>query len=95
MIEVRSLSATGALDSHRPAARFQRLTGQELQVLGRLLVRAMTAGPTPCSNQAIAADLGIGRLTVKKHIEGILAKTGARNRTVLAVTTVRSILALR
>ena len=49
------------------------LTGRELQVL------AMLAAGTP--NQAIAGKLFVTLDTVKKHVNHVLGKPGATNRT--------------
>lgn len=56
-------------------------TPRELDVL-RLLARGMT-------NQEIAAGLGIGAGTVKAHVQRIIAKLGAADRTQAAVRAVQ------
>ena len=61
-----------------PAGRF---TPRELDVL-RLLVEGRT-------NKEIAAELGISRATVKAHVEHIIPKLGASDRTQAAVRAVR------
>lgn len=53
------------------------LTDRELDVL-----REMTTGS---SNAEIAAKLGISAITVRNHIQNLMAKTGYRSRTALAV----------
>jgi len=57
------------------------LTPRQLEVL-RLLVEGQT-------NQEIANDLGIGPGTVKSHVEHIIAKLGATDRTQAAVRAVQ------
>jgi len=57
------------------------LTPRQMEVL-RLLVEGQT-------NQEIANDLGIGPGTVKSHVEHIIAKLGAADRTQAAVRAVQ------
>ena len=57
------------------------LTPRQIEVL-RLLVEGHT-------NQEIANDLGIGQGTVKSHVEHIIAKLGASDRTQAAVRAVQ------
>lgn len=61
----------------RPAGLVEPLTARELEVL-RLLAQGRT-------NPEIAAHLGNSRGTVKVHVEHIIAKLGASDRTQAAV----------
>ena len=54
------------------------LSGREVEVLGRLI-----SGE---SNRQISQSLFIAECTVKKHIQSIAAKVGARTRTSIAHT---------
>jgi DNA-binding NarL/FixJ family response regulator len=54
----------------------ERLTARELEVAG-LVADGLT-------NAEVAAALFLSSGTVRKHLDNIFAKTGARNRTVLA-----------
>jgi DNA-binding NarL/FixJ family response regulator len=54
-------------------ANDEDLTERELSVL-----RAISKG---CSNKIIAAELGISEHTIKNHVQSILAKLGASDRT--------------
>ena len=57
-------------------AATDRLTARELEVAG-LVADGLT-------NAEVAAVLFLSSGTVRKHLDNIFAKTGARNRTVLA-----------
>lgn len=54
-------------------AKDEDLTERELSVL-----RAISKG---CSNKIIGAELGISEHTIKNHVQNILAKLGANDRT--------------
>ena len=54
-------------------AHDEDLTERELSVL-----RAISKG---CSNKIIGAELGISEHTIKNHVQSILAKLGANDRT--------------
>jgi DNA-binding NarL/FixJ family response regulator len=54
-------------------ANDENLTERELSVL-----RAVSKG---CSNKIIGAELGISEHTIKNHVQSILAKLGASDRT--------------
>jgi DNA-binding NarL/FixJ family response regulator len=58
------------------------LTPREMDVL-KLLAEGLT-------NKAIARDLFISEVTAKKHVQGIIAKLDARDRTEAAVKAVRA-----
>ena len=58
------------------------LTGRELEVL-RLLAQGLT-------NPEIGARLGVSRGTVKVHVEHIIAKLGASDRTQAVVWAYRT-----
>ncbi|MBI3926943.1 MAG: response regulator transcription factor [Armatimonadetes bacterium] len=57
------------------------LTPRELDVL-RLVAKGMT-------NRAICTDLSLAEVTVKKHVQSIMGKMGARDRTQAAIRAVR------
>ena len=63
---------------------FQTLTWRERQVCD-----LATAG---WNNAEIALRLQCSRATIKRHLEVVLAKYSARNRTVLAVQRTREVL---
>jgi DNA-binding NarL/FixJ family response regulator len=63
-----------------PPADAAGLTARELDVL-RLLARGR-------SNRAIAAELRISENTAANHVRSILIKTGATNRTEVAIMAV-------
>ncbi|MBI4333896.1 MAG: response regulator transcription factor [Chloroflexi bacterium] len=65
----------------------ERLTGRELEVLS-LVGQGR-------SNREIAARLFLAEITVKKHVQSMMAKLGASDRTVAAITAVRLGLAER
>lgn len=62
-----------ANDAHRPHVRGEQITRREVEML--FWVRE------GMNNQQIAEQLGISALTVKNHIQKILRKLGASNRT--------------
>ncbi|MFF3260522.1 response regulator [Streptomyces sp. NPDC002932] len=68
--------------SAAPAAWTARLTEREAEVL-----RLMAAG---LSNAEIAARLRVGAATAKTHVAGVLAKTGARDRTQAVIAAYES-----
>ena len=68
-------------EKHPPGALEEPLTPRQLEVL-----RGLVEGQT---NQEIANDLGIGPGTVKSHVEHIIAKLGAADRTQAAVRAVQ------
>ncbi|MFD7461838.1 MULTISPECIES: response regulator transcription factor [unclassified Streptomyces] len=70
---VRSLAVRHARARPAPPAWVARLTGREREVL-----RFMAEGLT---NAEIAVRMAVGAATVKTHVAGVLAKTGARDRT--------------
>lgn len=63
---------------------FQTLTWRERQVCD-----LVTAG---WSNAEVGIRLRCSRATVKRHLESVLGKYGAKNRTVLAVSRTRELL---
>ncbi|MGF7123745.1 helix-turn-helix transcriptional regulator [Rhodococcus sp. BE178] len=71
----------GTLVACRPGNPPMELTGREAEVLALL--------PTGASNGAIAARLRIGPATVATHLERILRKIAAPNRTAAAATAAR------
>jgi len=74
--KVRSLNGTGKAPAGDAAIatsdRLAKLTKRELEVLADIR-RGMT-------NREIALRLGVSTTTVNKHVHGVLAKLGARNR---------------
>jgi DNA-binding NarL/FixJ family response regulator len=70
---VRALAVQHARARPAPPAWVAKLTARESEVL-----RYMAAGLT---NAEIAARMAVGAATVKTHVAGVLAKTGARDRT--------------
>jgi len=71
----------GAAPGTPARERTKTLTAREIQV-----VQLAAGGAT---NDAIAADLVVSPRTVHSHIERAMKKTGAKNRTELAVIAVR------
>jgi DNA-binding NarL/FixJ family response regulator len=70
---VRALAGAHARTASAAPAWVSRLTGREAQVL-RLMARGL-------NNAEIARRMEVGAATVKTHVAGVLAKTGARDRT--------------
>lgn len=70
-------------DGTLPDALTRQLTGQE----GRI-VAMVVEGAT---NAEIAARLSLAEKTVRNYMSNILAKTGARNRTELTASVIRSV----
>ncbi|MFD7546475.1 response regulator [Streptomyces sp. NPDC059816] len=70
---VRALAGEHARTASAAPAWVSRLTGREAQVL-RLMARGL-------NNAEIARRMEVGAATVKTHVAGVLAKTGARDRT--------------
>ncbi|MFD5554430.1 response regulator [Streptomyces sp. NPDC127068] len=70
---VRALAGEHARTASAAPAWVSRLTGREAEVL-RLMARGL-------NNAEIARRMEVGAATVKTHVAGVLAKTGARDRT--------------
>ncbi len=79
---VRALAEEHARASAAPPAWVARLTVREGEVL-----RLMAAGLT---NAEIARRMEVGPATVKTHVAGVLAKTGARDRTQAVIAAYES-----
>ncbi|MFE7135154.1 response regulator [Streptomyces sp. NPDC057638] len=80
---VRDLAARyGALLERTPPPWVAELTERESHVL-----RLMTTGLT---NAEIARRMEVGAATVKTHVAGVLAKTGARDRTQAVIAAYES-----
>jgi two-component system nitrate/nitrite response regulator NarL len=73
----RLASQAPSFDRENGAIRLDRLSGREVDVLNSLAKGS--------SNKVIARELGISEATVKVHVKAILRKTGARNRTEVAL----------
>lgn len=63
-------------------AQAEQLTEREREVL-KLIVEGRT-------NRVIADTLSLAEVTVKKHVQSVIAKLGASDRTQAAVTAIRS-----
>jgi DNA-binding NarL/FixJ family response regulator len=79
--KVRSINGTGKSGmgdaAVAPSGRLAKLSKRELEVLVEIR-RGMT-------NREIALRLGVSTTTVNKHVHGVLAKLGARNRAQAAI----------
>jgi DNA-binding NarL/FixJ family response regulator len=78
---------SGSDHDGRPAARLDRLTDREREVLG-LIAQGR-------ANKRIALELGISEKTVKNHVGHVLAKLGVTDRTQAAVLAVQEGLVTR
>jgi len=80
---IHGLLRTSSLpeDGHSEFAVNERFTPREFDVL-----RLMAQGHP---NRQIAADLNLAEVTVKKHVQSIIAKLGASDRTQAALVAVR------
>lgn len=72
-----------ATDTQAPPTSMSRLSDRERQI-SYLIARGMR-------NRDIATDLSISENTVKRHIQSIFSKTGARDRLELAVLALTEI----
>ncbi len=78
-----------------PVTQWERLARRECDAVEVAVpsLATLSAGETrvlallakACSNKVIARELGISESTVKVHVKAILRKTGARNRTDVAL----------
>jgi len=66
------------------------LAGKPLELLTRREREVLSLVAQGLTNRQIAGVLGVGRTTVKTHVEHILAKLGVSDRTQAAVWAVRS-----
>lgn len=72
---------SGRMEGDPPGGAEERFTTRELEVL-----RLVAEGH---HNKEIAHQLGLAEVTVKKHVQSIIAKLGASDRTHAAIVAVR------
>lgn len=78
----RGLSTAPTAEGAAPADGYERLTDRQREILGLI-----AAGHT---NAQIARRLDVSPDTVRKHVESILSRLGASNRTAAAILHVRA-----
>ena len=79
---INSALVSGPRREEDDAARLQRLTPREREVLERLA--------DGLTNKAVARELGVSPGTVKAHVERLIAKLGVSDRTQAAVVMTRA-----
>ena len=84
---IHHLGAEAGADADSVTAEVNKLTEREREVLA-LLTEGLT-------NRQIADTLGVAASTIKTHVQNIMLKTGASDRTQAAVIAVRAGIARR